>query len=291
MKIIEDSAEHHFLTFLEKVRRDNSGWMALRVALSRRMHHDEIIAKPEHIKGKLHKLAQDSQAAVKDVAALLGDLEGVMLYRFSDFDVIALIRPTNEAQKTAIQAIKTKVAAKYGDGLVKLHNLAKDIYGFQKLADERLLSAGLIESYNDMADTNRVYSIQLRRDRREDAVVMIVEDDRFTASYAANILNKEYDVILAKNGEDAIRLYIEHAPDIVFLDIHLPGLNGQETLRAIRKVDSKACVFMLSVDTVKENIVGANKDGATGFLKKPFSKERLMAAVKKSPHIARTPIG
>ena len=99
--------------------------------------------------------------------------------------------------------------------------------------------------------------------------------------------NKEYDVVLAKNGEDAIRLYIEHAPDVVFLDIHLPGLNGQETLRAIRKIDPKSCVFMLSVDTVKENIVNANKDGATGFLKKPFSKERLMVAVKKSPHITK----
>lgn len=288
MKVIEESAEHHFLTFLEKVRRDNSGWMALRVALSRRMKHEEIIEKPEHIKGKLHSLTKDSQDALKDLQALLGEIEGVMLYRFADFDVIALIRPTNEAQKTALQKIKQKVAEKYGEAAVKLHNLAKDIYGFQKLADERLLSAGLIESYKDMADANRVHSIPLRRDRREDAVVMIVEDDRFTASYAANILNKEYDVVLAKNGEDAIRLYIEHAPDVVFLDIHLPGLNGQETLRAIRKVDPKACVFMLSVDTVKENIVTANKEGATGFLKKPFSKERLMAAVKKSPHLSKT---
>lgn len=287
MKVIEESAEHHFLTFLEKVRRDNSGWMALRVALSRRMKHDDIIEKPEYIKGKLHRLSQDSQEAVTILKEHLSSIEGVMLYRFSDSDVIALIRPTNEAHKTALQAIKVRVSEVYGESIVKLHNLAKDIYGFQKLADERLLSAGLIDSYNDMADANRVHSIPLRRDRREDAVVMIVEDDRFTASYAANILNKEYDVVLAKNGEDAIRLYIEHAPDVVFLDIHLPGLNGQETLRAIRKIDPKSCVFMLSVDTVKENIVNANRDGATGFLKKPFSKERLMVAVKKSPHITK----
>lgn len=287
MKIVEESAEHHLLTLLEKVRKDNTGWMAVRVALSRKINHDDLISRPEHIKGKLHKIMQKAQGVVKELQDMLKELEGSTVYRFSDFDVIALVRPVNEAQTAAIKAIKKDMAEKYGEALVAVHNLNKDIYGFQKVADERLLSATLIASYHELTDANRLHSIPLRRERREDSVIMIVEDDRFTASYAANILNKEYDVVLAKNGADAVRLYIEHAPDIVFLDIHLPVLNGHETLRAIRKADPKACVIMLSVDTVKENIVNANKDGATGFLKKPFSKERLMAAVKKSPYIGK----
>ena len=42
---------------------------------------------------------------------------------------------------------------------------------------------------------------------------------------------------------------------------------------------------MLSVDTVKQNIVAANAEGAAGFLKKPFGKERLLTAVSKSPYV------
>ena len=86
-----------------------------------------------------------------------------------------------------------------------------------------------------MADSNKVASIDIRRDRHEDPVVMMVEDDRFTATYAANIISKDFDLILAKSGEEAIALYIEHCPDIVFLDIHLPGLSGLDTLVAIKK--------------------------------------------------------
>jgi DNA-binding NtrC family response regulator len=138
-------------------------------------------------------------------------------------------------------------------------------------------------AYQAMTDEAKVSSISLRRDRRKETLVLIVEDDRFTAAYAANILNKDYEIIHAKTGEEAIIAYIEHTPDIVFQDIHLPGLNGHETLNAIKKVDPVAYVVMLSVDTVKTNIVEASKGGASGFLKKPFTKERMIAMVKTSP--------
>jgi DNA-binding NtrC family response regulator len=59
-------------------------------------------------------------------------------------------------------------------------------------------------------------------------------------------------------------------------DIHLPGLDGHETLNAIRKADPAAYVVMLSVDAVKTNIVEASKGGASGFLKKPFTKDRMI---------------
>jgi DNA-binding response OmpR family regulator len=114
---------------------------------------------------------------------------------------------------------------------------------------------------------------------------MIVEDDRFTASYAANILSKEYELSVCRTGEEGIIAYIEHAPDIVFLDIHLPGLNGHDTLRAIKAADPKAFVVMLSVDTAKTSIVESTQSGAHSFLKKPFSKERLLNTVKASPYV------
>lgn len=285
MKVIQESPEHHFLTFLDKIKRDSAGWLGYRFALSEKLEHGDLISKPDHINGKLHKLRKESEDLVKDLSARVKDDKTAMIYQFSDCDIIMMVRPAKDSEREAVQAAYSEIESKIGKKFCEHKNLAKDLYGYQKLADQRFLSAKKIKAYEAMADGNRVQSIPIRRERRDDAVVMIVEDDRFTASYASNILNKDYDIVLAKSGEEAVGLYIEYAPDIVFLDIHLPGLNGLDTLRALRKVDPQAFVVMLSVDTVKENIVVANKEGAAGFLKKPFGKDRLIAAVNKSPFV------
>lgn len=287
MKIIQESAEHHFLTLLEKLRQEPGGWIGLHFALSRRLEHADAIALPAHIKSKLHKLRQESQTFAENLAARAAafDRPGTALYRFADGDVILLAAPRTEAERETLQDIFKTMSTQAGPGLSALAHIAKDIYNYQKLADQKFLAARRIESYEAMADTNRVQSIPLRRDRRKEGMVLLVEDDRFTASFAANILNKDYDIVHAKTGEEGIAAYIEHAPDIVLLDIHLPGLDGHETLQAIRKIDIEAAVIMLSVDTVKTNIVSASAGGALGFLKKPFPRDRLHAAILKSPHI------
>ena len=136
-----------------------------------------------------------------------------------------------------------------------------------------------------MADKHKVSSIMLRREKREHPLVLVIEDDRFTASYTAGILHREYDLVLAKNGEDGLLQYIEHAPDIVFVDIHLPGLTGHQVLKALKIIDPNVFAVMLSVDTVKDNIVQSAAGGANNFLKKPFSKERLLSIVKMSPYV------
>ncbi|MBI4031501.1 MAG: response regulator [Proteobacteria bacterium] len=285
MAVIRESPEHHFLTLLEKIRPDISGWIGMHFALSRQSDHADLISNPAHIKGKLTKLQEAAGSLIKDLEKAAQGLPDSTLYLFSDCDIVLLARPQNEKDRSVVKNTYQAAAQKAGAGLGKLSELTKDIYDCQKLADEKLLGTRRFAAYEDMSDANRVASIPLRRQRRDDALVMIVEDDRFTATFAANILNKEYEMILAKTGEDAIISYIEHAPDIVFLDIHLPGLSGHETLNALRAVDPDAYIIMLSVDTVKENVVSASQGGAAGFLKKPFSKERMLQIVMKSPFV------
>lgn len=289
MKIVQDSTEHHFLTFIEKLRTEPGGWTALHFALSRRLAHGDIVAVPAHIPGKLHKARKDS---IDFANTLAGDAAafaraGAVIYVFADGDVMLLAAPSNDAERAALRVVFTGKAEEAGAALSSMGNLAKDIYEYQKLADAKLLSARLMQAYEEMADTGRLQSIALRRGRRREKMVLLVEDDRFTAAFAANMLNKEFDFVHAKTGEEAITAYIEHAPDVVLLDIHLPGLNGLNTLQALRRADPEAAVVMLSVDTVKQNIVTAHEGGALGFLKKPFSRERLLAAIARSPHITR----
>ena len=285
MKLITESPEHHFLTTLDKLRADAGGWVGMHFMLSQRLDHGDVIGKPDHIKGKVFKLRKEAEAIVKEIQQNGAAFTGALLYLFADCDIVLLVRPEDEKTRKDIRVLYKTVAEKAGEKLSAYNEMTKDLYDYQKMADRHLLGSKLIKAYDDMSDANRVASIGLRRQRREDPLVMIVEDDRFTASYAANILNKEFEMVLARSGEEAISQYVEHAPDIAFIDIHLPGLSGHDTLRAIRAVDSEAVAVMLSVDTAKENVVTASHEGAAGFLKKPFGKERMLHIVRSSPFV------
>lgn len=285
MEIITESAEHHFLTTLDKLKKDPTGWYCIRLCFSRRLDYDDMIKEPAHIRGKIHKFEQQSAEWLATVKDKSGNLGKPIIYKFSDFDIVILVRAQDEKMRADVKALYQALCADFGEKLCDLSNLVKDLRVYQKLSDRKMISCKLMESYRAMSDSNKVASIDIRRLRHEDPTVLMVEDDRFTASYAANILNKDYDLILAKTGEEAIALHIEHCPDMVFLDIHLPGLSGLETLKAIKKIDANAFIYMLSVDAVKSNIVTATNDGAAGFVKKPFTKDRLLAVAEKSPYV------
>jgi DNA-binding NarL/FixJ family response regulator len=78
---------------------------------------------------------------------------------------------------------------------------------------------------------------------------------------------------------------MDQAPDVVLMDIHLPGLSGQQTAEVIRRMDPDAYVVMISVDTATDTVRTATLNRVGAFLKKPFSKERLHAAIGRSPHV------
>lgn len=285
IEAVRESAEYHFLTTLEKIKPDPKGWMGLRFALSKWLDHTKLVAAPAEIEQNMTKVRIKSEAFMDELLRQAPDIKGSVAYLFPDNDVVLLACVKSDEDKQKLQALFKSMGKDLRPDFSSLTNLANDFYGYQKLADQKFLSAKRFESYYAMCDANKVASIPVRRQRREESRVLIVEDDRFTASYTANILSKDYDLTVARNGEEAIEAYIDQAPDIVFLDIHLPGLSGHETLQAIKAVDPKAFVVMLSVDTMKENIVEAAQGGAKNFLKKPFSKERLLNVVKTSPYV------
>jgi two-component system chemotaxis response regulator CheY len=286
IKIIAKSAEHNFLTVLEKIKRDPTGWIGMWFALSRDLIHDDMIENPAEIAKKISKIEQYSEKTLKNLDKSLqkSNLNG-SLYQFSDGDIILLARITNNDQRTLLKTLFDTTSNEIGSQFCEYHNLNRDIYLYQKLADQKMISGKLVRAYQDMADFNKLESLSLRRKRREDPIILFVEDDRFTSTYAANILSDNFEVIQAKTGEEAISAYIEHAPDMSFLDIHLPGISGHDTLKAIRKIDPEAYIVMLSVDAVRTNIVNASDFGASDFLKKPFSRDRLLLKAQKSPFI------
>ncbi len=105
----------------------------------------------------------------------------------------------------------------------------------------------------------------------------MVDDAEGIRTYLANLLELSgYDVDTAEDGRRALALLEGGAaPDVIILDVMMPGLDGIETLRRIRELEGDVPVIMLSVVGKASTIVEAVQLGAVDFLNKPFEEEEL----------------
>lgn len=89
-------------------------------------------------------------------------------------------------------------------------------------------------------------------------------------------------VASATNGEEALRAYHRHQPDMIFLDINMPGTNGMEVLAEIMANNPAACVVMVSVESSREYVRKAMELGAKSFLVKPVSASNIQRLVREN---------
>ncbi len=284
MKIITDGAEHHFLTFLEKLKANPAGWIACTFPFSRHLDHEDLVSRRAFIHSNLLRLQTESMAFIESFREKGQGLGHAFLYKFADNDVMLLCCPGNDAEQKKAREILESASAQFPHGFCDYGFLTKELYVYQKIADHKFVTMKRMAAYALLGDENVTGSLALRRKKRDEPLVMVVEDDRFTASYISSFL-KEFDLVLARNGEEAVHKYIEYAPDAVFLDVHMPGMNGHQTLQAIKCADPEAFVVMLSVDTARSSILNASEHGAVSYLKKPFSRERVLNTLRLSPFI------
>ncbi len=109
---------------------------------------------------------------------------------------------------------------------------------------------------------------------------MVVDDEEAIAEAVRKRLESEgYRVIVASDGPEAIRLHAEHQPDLVVLDLMLPGMDGIEVCKAIQH-DRWTPVLMLTARTEEADKVAGFAVGADDYLTKPFSLRELAARVK-----------
>jgi two-component system nitrogen regulation response regulator NtrX len=113
--------------------------------------------------------------------------------------------------------------------------------------------------------------------------VLIVDDEEGIRESLSGILEDEgYDVLTASSGEDALAITKEHMPDIVFLDVWLPEMDGLETLPRLKEIDANIPVIMISGHGNIEIAVKATRLGAYDFLEKPLSLEKVIITAKRA---------
>jgi DNA-binding response OmpR family regulator len=113
------------------------------------------------------------------------------------------------------------------------------------------------------------------------ATILIVDDEYAVARGIQYALEQEgYQVSVAGSGEEALSVAGELAPDLIVLDVRMPGIDGFETLRRLRADGSKAPVLMLTArDEEMDKVIGLEM-GADDYMTKPFGLRELMSRIK-----------
>jgi len=112
--------------------------------------------------------------------------------------------------------------------------------------------------------------------------ILIVDDAMFMRTMVRNILLVEgYAVYEASNGQEAIQMYELHSPQLVFMDITMPVMDGIAATKAIKEKSPNAMIVMCSAMGQQNMVIEAVKAGAKDFIVKPFQADRVLECVKK----------
>ncbi|MGW0802016.1 response regulator [Nonomuraea sp. NPDC002799] len=112
--------------------------------------------------------------------------------------------------------------------------------------------------------------------------VLIVDDHRLFRSGVRAELGDSIEVVgEAEDVETAVKAIAEHQPDVVLLDVHMPGGGGQEVLRRVLGSGSQVRFLALSVSDAAEDVIGVIRGGARGYVTKNISGKELTDAIRR----------
>lgn len=125
-------------------------------------------------------------------------------------------------------------------------------------------------------------------DSAETLHVLIVDDEQDIREGSERILIRMgFNVSKAVNGEEALELFQKTRPDIVLLDLKMPGMDGMEVLEKIRTIDDSTIVIVITGYATVETAIQAMKQGAYDFIPKPFEPDQLRLIVNRAAEKTR----
>jgi two-component system nitrogen regulation response regulator NtrX len=113
--------------------------------------------------------------------------------------------------------------------------------------------------------------------------ILVIDDDaEIRKSFKMTLEYAGYDVVLAATGEEGVKLVENDAPDLVFCDIKMPGMDGLEVLQKLRHLVEVTPVVIITGNADIQNAVEATRLGAFDFIEKPVSSERILVSVRNA---------
>jgi len=118
-------------------------------------------------------------------------------------------------------------------------------------------------------------------------ILIIDDDDQLRISFEKLLAEEGYGVESAPSGEAGLKILKARVPDLVILDMRLPGMNGLETFKAIHKIEPKLPVIMMTAFGTTETAIEATKMGAFDYILKPFDIPDMLGNIKQALEAGR----
>jgi phosphoserine phosphatase RsbU/P len=117
--------------------------------------------------------------------------------------------------------------------------------------------------------------------KTDPSVILVVDDSKTQSSFIKNVLDDDYETVLASSGLEGLEVYKEINPDLILLDIEMPHMNGYEVCRRLKAMteDTFVPVIFLTSNTDIDSLTMGLHIGGEDFLTKPFVPEELKARV------------
>jgi two-component system chemotaxis response regulator CheY len=114
--------------------------------------------------------------------------------------------------------------------------------------------------------------------------ILVVDDSPISIKIIKSCMpkDKDYELFDAADGQIGVEKYKELKPDLTFMDLTMPVMNGFQALEEIMKLDQRAIVIILTADVQIKAVAKAHDLGAFSVVKKPPSKESILAAIKEA---------
>ncbi|MCL4270873.1 MAG: response regulator [Anaerolineales bacterium] len=111
--------------------------------------------------------------------------------------------------------------------------------------------------------------------------ILIVEDTELNVDLLRQLLEEEYNLLVANDGEQGVAMALEHKPDLVLMDFSLPVLDGYEATRRIREGLTSTPIIGLSAHAMESHKQKAHDAGCDDYLTKPIHDELLFEMLNK----------
>lgn len=124
--------------------------------------------------------------------------------------------------------------------------------------------------------------------------ILVVDDELFVRELLLEFLSSQgYEVSLADSGENAVKIMQTEPMDVVLLDLKMPGINGIETLRQIKRIDANALAIIMTGYPTIESSIEALRHGAYDYVIKPFKLNELKSSIERAlkEHRLKSEIG
>src|ERR687895_1304848 len=120
------------------------------------------------------------------------------------------------------------------------------------------------------------------------ARILVIDDEaEIRRSVRMSLEYEGYDVVEASSGPEGVALAEKESPDLIFLDVKMPGMDGLEALQRIKATNEILPVVIISGHGTVSTAVEATKAGAFDFIEKPLASERVLLTIPNAPHQTR----